>query len=122
MQDNVPVHRAYIIRDLLQELGFNIIEWPPYSPDLNLIENVWVIMKMVIINDNPELQNAPDNDYTLLLLIQAAKDAWGSIEARVLKNLSNTMPNRVRAVILCSRGGWLVYEVLGLFGGFGCLV
>ena len=61
-------------------------------------------MKTIITKDNPELQNAPDNNHTLLLLIQAAKDAWGSIEARVLKNLSNTMPNRVRAVI--EADGW----------------
>uniref|UniRef100_A0A093V492 Transposable element Tc3 transposase n=1 Tax=Talaromyces marneffei PM1 TaxID=1077442 RepID=A0A093V492_TALMA len=77
----------------------DIMEWPPYSPDLNPIENIWAIMKTIIINDHPELQNAPDNDQTLYALIQAAKEAWQSIEIRVLKNLSNTMPNRVRAVI-----------------------
>lgn len=104
MQDNAPVHRAHIIRDLLQELGLDIMEWPPYSPDLNPIENIWAIMKTIIINDHPELQNAPDNDQTLCALIQAAKEAWGSIEERVLKNLSNTMPNRVRAVI--EADGW----------------
>ncbi|KAE8550201.1 hypothetical protein EYB25_006422 [Talaromyces marneffei] len=99
MQDNAPVHRAHIIRDLLRELGLDIMEWPPYSPDLNPIKNIWAIMKTIIINDHPELQNAPDNDQTLYALIQAAKEAWQSIEIRVLKNLSNTMPNRVRAVI-----------------------
>lgn len=61
-------------------------------------------MKTIIINDHPELQNAPDNDQTLYALIQAAKEAWQSIEIRVLKNLSNTMPNRVRAVI--EADGW----------------
>ncbi|KAE8548074.1 hypothetical protein EYB25_009867 [Talaromyces marneffei] len=104
MQDNAPVHRAHIIRDLLRELGLDIMEWPPYSPDLNPIENIWAIMKTIIINDHPELQNAPDNDQTLYALIQAAKEAWQSIEIRVLKNLSNTMPNRVRAVI--EADGW----------------
>ena len=104
MQDNAPVHRAHIIRDLLRELGLTTMEWPPYSPDLNPIENIWAIMKTIITKDHPELQNAPDNDQTLLSLIQAAKEAWGSIEARVLKNLSNTMPNRVRAVI--EADGW----------------
>ena len=80
------------------------MEWPPYSPDLNPIENIWAIMKTIIIKDHPELQNAPDNDHTLSLLIQAAKEAWDSVEDRILKNLSNTMPNRVRAVIAAD--GW----------------
>ena len=80
------------------------MEWPLYSPDLNPIENIWAIMKTIIQRDHPELQNAPDNDDTLYLLIQAAKDAWSSVEERILKNLSNTMPNRVRAVI--EADGW----------------
>jgi transposase len=80
------------------------MEWPLYSLDLNPIENIWAIMKTIISKDHPKLQNALDNDQTLLLLIQTAKEAWGSIEARVLKNLSNTIPNCVRAVI--EADGW----------------
>lgn len=43
MQDNAPVHTAHIIRNLLRELGLEIMEWPPYSPDLNPIENIWAM-------------------------------------------------------------------------------
>lgn len=34
MHDGASVHQAYIIRDLLAEMGFHVMEWPPYSPDL----------------------------------------------------------------------------------------
>jgi hypothetical protein len=39
MQDNAAVHTARIIYGLLEELGVNIMIWPPYSPDLNTIES-----------------------------------------------------------------------------------
>jgi transposase len=55
MQDNAPVHRARIIRDLLQELGLMTMEWPLYSLDLNPIENIWAIIKIIIHKDHPEL-------------------------------------------------------------------
>lgn len=35
MHDRAFVHRAYIARDLLSEMDVNIMEWPPYFPDLN---------------------------------------------------------------------------------------
>lgn len=40
IHDNASVHRAKIIQNLLQELGFEIMNWPLYSPDLNPIENL----------------------------------------------------------------------------------
>jgi transposase len=40
MQDNAPIHKAHIIRDWFASRGINIIDWPPYSPNLNLIENL----------------------------------------------------------------------------------
>lgn len=36
--------------------------WPPYLLDLNLIENLWLILKIIIRHDHSELNNALDND------------------------------------------------------------
>ncbi|KAL3705212.1 hypothetical protein TMatcc_008884 [Talaromyces marneffei ATCC 18224] len=104
MQDNAPVHTAHIIRDLLREMQVEVMIWPPYSPDLNPIENLWAIMKTIIRQDHPELENAPDNDTTLYALIQAGIEAWESIQERVLRNLSDSMPHRVQAVL--NADGW----------------
>ena len=45
MQDNAPGHAAEYTIQELKDRGIPVIEWPPYSPDLNPIEVVWNIMK-----------------------------------------------------------------------------
>ena len=98
MQDGATVHTARIVRAILQEMGVEVMEWPPYSPDLNPIENLWAIMKAEIYKLHPELQFALDTQETLRQLIDAAREAWHAIEDRVLYNLSVTIHCRVQAV------------------------
>jgi len=35
MQDNAPIHTAKVVKDWLQSNAIPILDWPPYSPDLN---------------------------------------------------------------------------------------
>jgi transposase len=98
MHDGASVHTARIVKAILLEMGVVVMIWPPYSPDLNPIENLWAIMKAEIYRLHPELQFMNDSDETLRLLVEAAKEAWHAIEDRILYNLSMTMPHRVEAV------------------------
>lgn len=41
IQDNASIHTAQIIRDWFQEHLIPLVDWLPYSPDLNPIEHVW---------------------------------------------------------------------------------
>ena len=48
MHDNVPCHAAKATIKCLEGLGFKneaLMVWLPNSPDINLIENLWAIIK-----------------------------------------------------------------------------
>ena len=38
MQDNALIYTAKVIKKWFSDMGINVLEWPPYSPDLNPIE------------------------------------------------------------------------------------
>ena len=45
VMDNAPIHRARCVVDYLNRKGINYLYLPPYSPDLNPIENVFGVLK-----------------------------------------------------------------------------
>jgi transposase len=41
MQDNAPIHTAKKVTKWFEDRGIPVLNWAPYSPDLNPIEHVW---------------------------------------------------------------------------------
>lgn len=48
--DNASYHRAKVVRELAETLGIELLYLPAYSPNLNLIERVWKLVKKLALN------------------------------------------------------------------------
>ena len=68
-QDNARSHICKKAQDFFKitiaEHGFTVIDdWPPYSPDMNLIENLWTYLKLELYQRYPDtatLSSSPDH-------------------------------------------------------------
>jgi transposase len=98
MQDNAPAHSARATKEYLASLGFRnerLMVWPPNSPDLNPIENLWAIIKRKIYADGKQFTSKQE-------LWHAIQIASRSVDATTIKNLTDSVNERIFDVIRCS--------------------
>ena len=62
MQNNAPIHTAKKVRLWFEMYGVEVMEWPPYSPDLNPIEHLWYRLKQLVYERHSELLRVSRND------------------------------------------------------------
>lgn len=74
-----------------------MLGWPPYSPDLNIIENVWGLLSRKVYESGRQFEDKKS-------LIEGIKKAWAEISLQYIENLYNSIPNRIYETIL-KKGG-----------------
>ncbi|KAH9442507.1 hypothetical protein Pst134EB_033186 [Puccinia striiformis f. sp. tritici] len=96
MEDNARSHTAKLTKAFRKDNNINTIEWPPQSPDLNPIENLWKILKTGI-QQNYQPKSLDE-------MKEAIQQAWDDLPEQHLGSLLNSMPNRMRLVVEAGGG------------------
>ena len=99
MQDNAPCHKAKVVMSYLSEQDFEIMDWPPQSPDLNPIENLWKTFGVKVMERNPT------NTEDLWVKLQ---EEWSKISIEDCQELIRSCSRRCAAVIE-SKGSFTKY-------------
>lgn len=98
-QDNAPCHKAKMISKFLRDLDVQLLDWPPQSPDLNIIENVWAYIKR---------KRSPNLTQTREETIEEVEGLWKEVSIETLHNLVKSVPTRLQKVI-DAKGGFIFY-------------
>ncbi|KAJ3452690.1 transposable element tc1 transposase [Anaeramoeba flamelloides] len=90
MQDGAPAHTSRSTKEYLSKKCSVLENWPPNSPDLNPIENLWGIMEKRISLEAPKTEKK---------LEATVRRVWKNIEWGVIENLVSSMEKRLRLVV-----------------------
>ena len=95
MHDNAPSHAAKNTSVSLAAMGIKgekLMVWPPSSPDLNPIENLWSIFKQKIYEGGRQFTS---KQQLWVAILTPCKE----IQAETLQKLTNSMDERIVKVI-----------------------
>ena len=97
-QDGASCHRSFETWDNLYRRNILTIDWPPYSPDLNLIEHVWSWMRRYIqrhyFNAHYDPSKIPLEELRAIVW-----EAWNAVPESYIEGLYDSWYERCQAVI-----------------------
>jgi hypothetical protein len=89
-QDNPTIHTGRVATRWFATHGIDLIEFPPYSPDLSPIENLWANLKRRV-----EHHNARDTTE----LSHHLSQEWTATDPSFLSHTVHSMPRRCKLVV-----------------------
>ena len=105
MQDNAPCHKAKVVMNFLKAENVTVMDWPPSSPDLNPIENVWKTLGVSSKARNPK---------TTEQLWNALQEEWNKITQQDIHKLISSCSRRCQSVIEAT-GLHTKYKIISVF-------
>jgi transposase len=90
LHDNSPVFKSGIVQTWVHNKGIQMIDFPPYSPDINIIENFWPRVSDVMDKAHARTPEAVE---------AAFNDAWNNIPLEHYITYAHSMPDRIAAII-----------------------
>lgn len=91
VQDNATCHSSKMTKKWLSEQNIKTIVWPPNSPDLNIIENVWSILKRAVSKRQTEIF---DKDS----LFRIVEEEFNKISLDYIRGLYKSLPRRLKTL------------------------
>jgi transposase len=100
-QDNHSVHKAKIVQKFLARMKVKLLPWPPSSPDLAPIENLWIQDKRVVSKRRHHIK-------TKEAMGNAIIESWWQIHPDRLETLARSLHTRMDLCIK-AKGGPIKY-------------
>lgn len=90
--DNAPVHRSRSTMDYIARNHIKSMSWPAQSPDINIIENIWLYLKRKLQCRKSRINSNAD-------LFREVQAIWMDITVDYVQSLYKSIPKRILQVI-----------------------
>lgn len=87
-QDNAPQHVSKLSKEWFNTNNIDVLNWPPRSPDLNIIENCWGLLTNKLYKHGTQFN-------TKASLISCLLQEWNNMDQTVIQNLFHSIPKRL---------------------------
>ena len=103
MQDNAPCHTSKVVEAWFGLKKVKKLLWPPQSPDLNPIENVWEILFR-------RMRENKQQPRSLVELREGIKEEWRKFPIDIIQKLYQGLPGRVEELKKNERSPYKILE------------
>jgi transposase len=99
-QDGARIHTARVVQNFFEQEKIEVLEWPPRSPDLNIIEHVWHYLK----DELYKLPIAVSKEELWDNVLATMPTLWNDEMTKKIDSLYESLPSRMKAVIKANGG------------------